>query len=70
MLQLITNEIYMTTKLTVALWKWGNVCVKEKKEKEKGFLISFSGVWIDREVSDYTSLFPYFRLVPCNQTAP
>ena len=25
----------MTTKLTVALWKWGKRCVKEKREKEK-----------------------------------
>ena len=35
-LQLIINEIYMTTKLTVALWKRGNGCVKEKR-KEKEF---------------------------------
>ena len=37
MLQLITNEIYMTTKLTVALWKLENDCVKEKREMEKEF---------------------------------
>jgi len=36
-LQLITNEIYMTT--TGTLWKWGNGCEKEKREKEKSFLI-------------------------------
>ena len=36
-LQLITNEIYMTTKLTVALWKCENGCVKKRREKEKGF---------------------------------
>ena len=43
-----------------------------KREKKKGngvFLFSFSGVWIDREVSNFTSLFSYFRPLPCNQTA-
>ena len=41
----------MATKLTVAPWKWGNGCVKErckrKKEKERGFPFFFSGVWRD-----------------------
>ena len=44
-----------------------------KREKRKGkeiFLFSFSGGWIDREVSNYTSPFPYFRTLPCNQTIP
>ena len=68
MLQLITNEIYMTIKLTVAFWKWGNDCVKEKEKRKWGFFISFSDVWIDREVSNYTSPFPYFHQLPCNQT--
>ena len=35
-LQLITNEIYMTTKLTVASWKWENGSVKRRCEREKG----------------------------------
>ena len=38
-------------------------------KKGKGvFLFSFSGVWIDREMSNYTSPVPYFRPLPCIQT--
>jgi len=46
------------------------LCKREKIKEKEVFLFSFSGVWIDREVSNYTSLFPYFRPLPCNQTAP
>jgi len=61
----------MTTKLTVALWKWENGCVKERWKSEKGvFLFSFSGVWIDREMSNYTSPLPHFTRIPWIQTAP
>ena len=43
------------------------MCKREKIKGKEVFLFSFSGVWIDREVSNYTSLFPYFRPLPCNQ---
>jgi len=45
------------------------LCKREKKKEKRVFLFFFSGVWMDREVSNYTSLFPYFRPLPCNQTA-
>ena len=48
--------------------KW--LCKREKIKGKEVFLFYFSGVWIDREVSNYTSLFPYFRPLPCNQTTP
>jgi len=42
----------MTTKLTVAPWKWENGYVKErckwKWENEKFFSFFFSGVWMDK----------------------
>jgi len=46
------------------------LCKREKRKGKGVFLFFFSGVWIDREVNNYTSLFPYFRPLPCNQTAP
>ena len=38
-LQLITNEIYMTTKLTVTPWSEEIVVQKGKEKRKKGFLI-------------------------------
>ena len=46
------------------------MCKREKREGKGVFLFFFSGVWIDREVSNYTSPFSYFRPLPCNQTHP
>jgi len=46
------------------------LCKREKRKEKRVFLFSFSGVWIDREVSNYTFSFPYFRPLPCNQTTP
>ena len=40
-LQLITNEIYMTTKLIVAPWKWRNGCAKEKCKRKMKKMIFF-----------------------------
>ena len=34
------------------------------------FLFSFSGVWIDREMSNYTSPLPHFTVIPYIQTRP
>ena len=46
--------------------KW--LCKREKRTRKGVFLFSFSGVWINREVRNYTSSFPCFRRLPCNQT--
>ena len=63
-LQLITNEIYMTTKLTVAPWKWDNdLCKTEKRKRKRVFHFSFL-------VFGWTRKWPHFCPLPWIQTAP
>ena len=46
------------------------MCKREQRKGKGVFLFSFFGIWIDKEVSNYTSTFPYFRQLSCNQTRP
>jgi len=48
----------MTTKLTVALRKWGNGCVKEKRKKEKGF--SYFLFLVFRKIGKWAIILPHF----------
>jgi len=44
------------------------LCKKKKRKEKRVFSFFFFVVWIDREVSNYNSMFPYFHPLPCNQT--
>ena len=58
----------MTTKLSVALWKGGNGCVKKKREKENEFShFSFPVFEWTTEVGNEAS---HFLTSTFNQTAP